>query len=190
MNRAVFLDRDGVINQNRNDYVKGWEEFVFLPGVFDALRALAMTPIPIIVVTNQSAVNRGIVPLETVQDICHRMTAEIVENGGRIDGVFICPHRPDERCKCRKPEPGLFFEAADRYQLDLKQCYLVGDALSDIKVGLKVGSKVVMVRSGLGEEQLAKDALCEDSFPIVKDLEEAAYWILAQEKITIEEAFC
>ena len=182
MNRAVFLDRDGVINRNRNDYVKRWEEFVFLPGVLEALRQLARTQLLIIVVTNQSAINRGLVSMENVQEICHRMAEEIERNGGRINAVFVCPHRPDERCKCRKPRPGLLLEAAERFQLDLQQCYLIGDALSDIEAGLNVGCKVVMVRTGLMQEQLATSANDEWSFPIVRDLAEAVGWIVEQEQ--------
>ena len=182
MDRAVFLDRDGVINRNRNDYVKRWEEFVFLPGALEALRQLARTQLLIIVVTNQSAINRGLVSMENVQEICHRMIEEIHNNGGRIDAVFVCPHRPDERCKCRKPEPGLLLEAADRLQLDLHQCYLIGDALSDIEAGLKVGCRVVMVRTGLGQGQLATSANDARNFLVTHDLAGAVEWIVEQEQ--------
>jgi len=181
MNRAVFLDRDGVINQNRDDYVKRWGEFVFLPGALEALRQLVRTQLLIIVVTNQSAINRGLVSMENVQEICHRMAEEIENNGGHVDAVFICPHRPDERCKCRKPEPGLLLEAADRFQLDLQQCYLIGDALSDVEAGLKVGCKVVMVQTGLGQEQLTTPSDQNRVFLIADNLSKAVEWILVQE---------
>jgi D-glycero-D-manno-heptose 1,7-bisphosphate phosphatase len=181
MGKAVFLDRDGVINHNRQDYVKCWEEFVFLPGALEALRRLAETPLLIIIVTNQSAINRGLMPRHVAQDINRRMTEEIRNSGGRIDAILMCPHRPDELCNCRKPQPGMLLEAADRFQLDLRQCYLVGDASSDIEAGLKVGCKVVMVRTGLGQKHIAGHVNDARSFPVVHDLGEAVEWIIEQE---------
>ena len=180
MARAVFLDRDGVINQNRDDYVKRWDEFVFLPGALEALRRLAQTPLLIIVVTNQSIINRGLVSLQEVQDICRRMGEEIHNNGGRIDGVFMCPHRPDEGCNCRKPRPGLLLKAADRFHLDLSQCYLVGDAMSDVEAGLSAGCKVLMVKTGLWNRHGSTQGIAD--VPIVHDLAEAVEWVIAQEK--------
>lgn len=180
MTSAVFLDRDGVINHNRADYVKAWEEFVFLPGVVEAMRRLAETNLRIIVVTNQSAVNRGLVSLQVVQDICSRMVEEIRAKGGRIDSVLICPHRPDENCDCRKPLPGLLFQAASQFQLDLSQSYLIGDAMSDVAAGLAAGCRVAMVKTGLWN----RHNTTEDSMPvsIFRDLSEAVAWVIEQER--------
>ena len=133
---AVFLDRDGVINENRPDYVKSWQEIAFLPGVFQSLRRLAQTSYLIIVASNQSAVNRGLVASDTVDDIHGRMREAAELQGGRIDGFFYCPHRPDERCDCRKPKPGLLLLAAQQFSLDLHQCYLVGDSGTDLDAAL------------------------------------------------------
>jgi len=116
---AVFLDRDGVINHNRSDYVKSWKEFVFLPGALEAIARLAASAYAIVVVTNQSAIGRGIIPVEAVDDIHRRMVRRVQSAGGRIDAVSLCPHRPDEGCLCRKPAPGMLWEAAGQLSIDL-----------------------------------------------------------------------
>lgn len=179
MRAAVFLDRDGVINENRADYVKSWEEFVFLPNVFEPLRQLAQNGLLTIVVTSQSAINRGLVSRETVGTI-HRQMCEVVSrNGGRIDAVLTCPHRPDENCRCRKPEPDLLLQAAERFDLDLPQSYLIGDALCDIAAGLAVGCRPILVLTGRGREDIARlRAQGYDGYRVAADLEEATKWIL------------
>jgi D-glycero-D-manno-heptose 1,7-bisphosphate phosphatase len=176
---AVFLDRDGVINENRADYVKSWEEFVFLPNVFEPLRQLAQNGLLTIVVTNQSAINRGLISREMVETI-HRQMCEVVSrNGGRIDAVLTCPHRPDENCCCRKPEPGLLLQAAERFDLDLARSYLIGDAFCDIAAGLAVGCRSILVLTGLGREGLVRlKAHGYDGYRVAPDLKEAVEWIL------------
>jgi len=100
---AVFLDRDGVICRNRDDYVKCWAEFEWLPGSLEAIVQLSRQGLVVVVVTNQSALARGLTSEALVEDIHQRMQAGIQESGGRISGVYVCPHRPDEGCNCRKP---------------------------------------------------------------------------------------
>src|SRR5436190_23406732 len=102
---AVFLDRDGVIIENREGYVRSWEDVAFLPGVLGALRRLARLSCAVAIVTNQSPVGRGLLTLEAAEAINRRVVARIEAAGGRIDASYLCPHRPDERCGCRKPAP-------------------------------------------------------------------------------------
>lgn len=154
--RAVFLDRDGVINENRADHVKARHEFVFLPDVLSALRALAALPLAVVVISNQSAIGRGLVTRRAVEDINRGMVAAVAEQGGRIDGVYLCPHRPDEGCACRKPKPGLLAQAAQELGLALATSYLVGDATTDVQAALAAGCRPVLVLSGRGQEQLAR----------------------------------
>lgn len=156
MHSAVFLDRDGVINENRREYVKSWDEFCFLPGALASLRRLSSAPYAIVVVSNQSAINRGLVSWAEVNAINDLMLREVRQAGGRIDGVYVCPHRPDERCGCRKPEPGLLFQAADELDIHLGSSYLVGDALADMQAGLRARCTPLLVRTGRGEEELAR----------------------------------
>ncbi|MBN1179511.1 MAG: D-glycero-beta-D-manno-heptose 1,7-bisphosphate 7-phosphatase [Anaerolineae bacterium] len=179
--RAVFLDRDGVINENRSDYVKSWDEFVFLPGVFAPLEQLAQTEFAVVVITNQSIINRGILPQAEVEAINRRMLQAIERQGGRIDAVLFCPHRPDEACDCRKPRTGLLHQAATRFNLDLERSFLIGDATSDMQTAVNAGCRPVMVRTGRGESQagLLPPRLAAQCH-VVANLDEAVAWILAQ----------
>ncbi|MCB0140508.1 MAG: HAD family hydrolase, partial [Caldilineaceae bacterium] len=128
---AIFLDRDGVINRERSDYVKNWREFQFLPNALAALRQIATLPVPILVMTNQSAIGRGIVSRSVVDAIHRQMQHEVAEAGGRIDQVFMCPHRPDENCACRKPRPGLLLQALHQYDLPAAHTVFIGDSFTD-----------------------------------------------------------
>ncbi len=146
--RALFLDRDGVINRERADYVKSWDEFELLPGALAALQSLASFDGPIVVITNQSAIGRGLVERATVDRIHHNLRELVISNGGRIDGFFVCPHHPDEQCACRKPKPGLLLQAARAFALHLPDCIFVGDAISDFLAAQTVGCASILVQTG------------------------------------------
>ena len=110
---AVFLDRDGVIIKNRPTYVRTWDDVEILPDVLPALAQMTTRPYKNVIITNQSAVARGLISLRAAEKINQRLTDAIKKAGGRIDGIFMCPHKPDNNCECRKPLPGLIFQAAD-----------------------------------------------------------------------------
>lgn len=152
---AIFLDRDGVINANRADYVKQWTEFCFLPGALEALQKLATLGWPIVIITNQSAIGRGIVSQANVEQIHQQMIDAIHAAGGRIDAIFTCPHHPEDGCDCRKPRPGLLLQAQAELQIDLARSILVGDAVSDLQAAQAVGCLPILVKSGRGRAQLA-----------------------------------
>jgi len=180
--RAIFLDRDGVICTNRTDHVKSWEEFRFLPQAKNSLAALSRLGLPIIVVTNQAVINRGLVSARTVEDIHQRMIAEIEAHGGRIDKVAYCPHRPDENCVCRKPQPGMLQYLAAEMEIDLAQSYLVGDAVTDVMAGNRVGCCTYLVLTGRGLQQVVPALNLEAGrFTIVRDLLEATAQIIEME---------
>ncbi|MDM8530773.1 HAD family hydrolase [Anaerolineales bacterium HSG25] len=151
---AIFLDRDGVICENRSDYVKSWAEFEFLHQAIDALVQLAKLDLPIIVVTNQSPIGRGILTPQDVEAIHDRMVAEITAQGGRIDRVLYCPSTPTEDLPCRKPKPGMLLDAAKEMGLNLGASYMVGDAASDLLAGQQVGCRTFLVLTGRGQAQL------------------------------------
>ena len=184
--RAIFLDRDGVVNVNRSDYVKSWNEFIFLPRTFEALRRIASTDFVIIVTTNQAAIARGLVTEATVRDIHARMIAQVQTAGGRIDAVYFCAHHPDQKCACRKPQPGMFQFAARDFDLDLTQSIVVGDAWSDISAAQTIGAQAILVLTGRGQEQHAQ-MLKENrtDFQVADDLLSAVEWIAQQEKISL-----
>jgi len=186
--RAVFLDRDGVICENRPDHVKSWDEFRFLPGAMFSLAALSRLGMPVIVVTNQAVVGRGMVPASVVDEIHQRMVAEVEASGGRIDRVVYCPHRPEDRCACRKPEPGMLLQVAREMGIDLSQSYLVGDAASDLVAGQRVGCQLLLVLTGRGLQQLLPAFHAIDNFTITRNLEEAAALIIKAELGFVEEA--
>ncbi len=179
--RAIFLDRDGVICENRPDHVKSWSEFQFLPGVLSALHRLAQAPLAIVVVTNQAIIRRGIVPASVVEEIHERMAWHVCRAGGRLDAVYYCPHRPDEGCFCRKPQPGLLFQAAWDLGLELGRSYLIGDALTDIEAARAAGCQPLLVRTGRGAAQAEQVLRRYPEVPIFEDLAEAAAWILSRE---------
>lgn len=159
MNRpAVFLDRDGVINRDRSDYVKAWSEFEFLPGVLEALHRLARLPYVVVVLSNQSAIGQGLVSQAVIDDIHARMQAAIQRAGGRVDAVYYCPHHPNANCDCRKPRPGLLLRAAHELDLDLSASWLIGDDLRDLQAAVVAGVQPILVRTGHGggvsDEQL------------------------------------
>lgn len=183
MRRAIFLDRDGVICQNRTDHVKNWSEFDFLPGAKNSLAALSRVGLPIIVVTNQAAVGRGLLTTETLDDIHQHMVAEVTAYGGRIDRIFYCPHLPQEGCHCRKPQPGMLLQAAQEMDLDLAGSYMLGDAASDIQAGQQVGCHTILVLTGRGQEQLipALHSSGGHFLTISRNLEEAVAYIMGSE---------
>jgi len=152
---AIFLDRDGVINENSAEHIKSWDEFKFIPGALDSLRDLAETGRPIFVVTNQAAVNRGLMTQATLDDI-HRRMIEIIESaGGRITKVYFCPHDGHEGCDCRKPGSGMLKQAAEEFGINLNQSFMVGDAWTDVAAGIGVGARSILLLTGRGRWNFA-----------------------------------
>jgi D-glycero-D-manno-heptose 1,7-bisphosphate phosphatase len=176
---TIFLDRDGVISENRPDYVKSWQEFRFLPGSKEAIVQLTHAGHRIIVCTNQACIGRGIISVETVENIHRRMLIEVAQAGGRIEKVYYCPHGKDEGCSCRKPRPGLLLRARDELGLDLHDAMFIGDSITDVRAGLAAGIATVLVLTGLGEEQLHQHSQeAEGPFHITTDLWQAVEMIL------------
>lgn len=175
MQPAIFLDRDGVIIENRPEYVRSWQEVEFLPGSLSALARLGRLPYLLVIVTNQAGIGRGLLSQATVAEINHRLVQKIESAGGRVDGIYVCPHKPEDGCACRKPQPGLILQAADELDIDLARSILIGDNLSDIGAGLaaRVG-QVALVRTGLGEKfagELASAGFA--GIPVYADLTQA-----------------
>jgi D-glycero-D-manno-heptose 1,7-bisphosphate phosphatase len=147
---AIFLDRDGVINENSAEHVKTWEEFRFIPGALNSIRRLTETSLPIFVVTNQAAVNRGLMTVETLNTIHQRMIEAVETAGGHITQVYFCPHDSHENCTCRKPHPGMLQQAAREHSIDLTQSFFVGDAWTDVAAGVAVGARSILIMTGRG----------------------------------------
>jgi len=151
---AIFLDRDGVIIENRDDYVRSWDDVAFLPGALAALVALVRGPWAVVIVTNQSAVGQGILAPEMAEAINASVAAAIRAAGGRVDAAYLCPHTAADGCDCRKPAPGLLRRAAADLDLDMGRSLMIGDALSDIVAGRAAGvGRTALVRTGRGAAQ-------------------------------------
>ena len=150
----MFLDRDGVINRRiEGDYVRGWSQFEFLPDAIDAIARLTLVADRIVVVTNQAGVGKGLMSRTDLDDIHARMTAMVAAGGGRIDGVFACPHTPADHCACRKPATGLGERARVTYpDLDFTRSVMVGDGPSDIGFGRALGMRTILVGPDLAHE--------------------------------------
>ena len=146
---TIFLDRDGVLIREKPDYVKAPEEMEILPGVADTLRRLTEERFRLIIVTNQSAVNRGLMTVESLTEIHRVLVQELLANGAKIDGIYFCPHRPEEDCACRKPRPGMLLEAGRDFSVDFENSWMIGDKDSDIEAGLAVGCKVLKVETNM-----------------------------------------
>jgi D-glycero-D-manno-heptose 1,7-bisphosphate phosphatase len=181
---TVFLDRDGVINEDSDAYIKSRDEFHPLPGSLAAIARLSQSGIRVIVITNQSAINRGMVPLTELEAIHGILCAAVDSLGGRITDIFFCPHRPDEACGCRKPKPGLIQAAGRRYGVDLSRSVMIGDSAKDILAGKAAGCALtVLVRTGKAQEAirlLAAAAAQPDH--IAADLDAAVQWLIDPER--------
>ncbi|HEX5837032.1 MAG TPA: HAD family hydrolase [Anaerolineales bacterium] len=172
MFRAVFLDRDGVLIENRSDYVRDWSHVTILPGVMDALSGFHKVGFKIVIVTNQSAVGRGLLSLGTAQEINDRLIHTIKESGGWVDAFYMCPHTPQDECNCRKPLPGMLLQAAQEWFLDLRSSWMVGDAWSDLLAGQTAGLQgTILVKTGRGTSQLLETQPAEiQPYRIADDL--------------------
>ncbi len=176
-NRAVFLDRDGVINVEKG-YLHRVEELEFLPGAAEAIALLKDAGYLVIVVTNQSGVARGYYSLGAV-DLLHRhMSEQLAARGAVVDAWYVCPHHPDHGgpCSCRKPLPGMILQAAADYRVDLVRSYLIGDKRSDLEAGLAAGCRAILVGTGYGADQARE---LPAGVPLFADLLEAARAIRA-----------
>ncbi len=176
---TIFLDRDGVINENRADYVKSWQEFQFLAGSREAIARLTQAGHRIVVCTNQAAIARGQVTRETVEDIHQRMIASIAEYGGAIEKVYYCPHSREENCNCRKPRPGMLLQAQHELDINMSDAIFIGDSITDVRAGLAIGIHTILVLTGLGMEQFrAHHHEADGPFRIALNLRHATESIL------------
>ena len=176
MRGGVFLDRDGVIIENRENYVREWKEVSFIPGALETLRCLAELEITVVIVTNQACIGRGIVPQERVWEIQNRIVEEIHAAGGRIAGSYLCPHKPEDECNCRKPKPGMLLQAALELDIDINDSWMVGDALTDVEACLSAGAKPILVLTGRGANQAIENS--DETLTILPDLKSAVDFLL------------
>lgn len=182
----LILDRDGVINQDSDDYIRSLEDWVPVPGSIEAIAALSQAGYEVVVATNQSGLSRGYFTLDTLESIHDHLRGLVEAQGGSIAGIFYCPHLPDEGCECRKPGTGLLQAIEVELQQAVAGCYFVGDSLKDLQAARAMDCQPVLVLTGKGEQtqaQLKKADVAlktPETVPIYANLAEASRAILAQ----------
>lgn len=151
MNRAVFLDRDGVINRKapEGEYVTTWGQMDLLPDVADGIALLNRAGFRVIVVTNQRCVAKGLISIEELNALHARLRTYLESQFAVIDDIYVCPHDNIPPCRCRKPEPGMLMEAAREHDLDILHSWMIGDSVADIEAGKAAGCRTVMIRDDL-----------------------------------------
>lgn len=153
----IVLDRDGVINEDSDDFIKSPEEWHAIPGSIQAIARLNQAGYRVIVATNQSGIGRGLFDIETLGSIHEKMCLQLEEVGGSIESIFYCPHTPEDDCDCRKPKPGLLLDIEHRLGKKLEGVYAVGDSLRDLHAAQSVGAIPILVKTGKGLRTLKQD---------------------------------
>lgn len=159
--KLIILDRDGVINHDRADYVKSAAELIPIDGSIDAIVRLNKAGFTVVIATNQAGLAKEKFELEDLEAMHEKITTLVEDQGGEIGAIFYCPHHPDEHCKCRKPKPGMLDAIEAEFNTSVESCYFVGDSLRDLQAGLQKGCKPVLVKTGKGEATLAQLAAPE-----------------------------
>ena len=183
--KIIILDRDGVINADNADYIKRPEEWLPLPGALEAICTLCQHGYSVYVATNQSGIGRGLFSLADYQAINDKMISVVKASGGKIAGVFYCPHTPDDSCGCRKPKPGLFTQIAAHAGQSIEGVIAIGDSRRDLEASAAAGCKPILIRTGNGrntEAEILKTPLhSAGSIPVFDDLAAAVSALLKNE---------
>jgi D-glycero-D-manno-heptose 1,7-bisphosphate phosphatase len=181
--KLVILDRDGTINHESAEYVKSPQEWIPLPGALEALARLNHAGWHVVIATNQSGLGRGLFDVSTLNAIHAKLHSALAALGGRVDAVFYCPHAPDEACRCRKPESGLFEQIGERYGIELQGVPTVGDSARDLLAGAALGCEPHLVLTGKAEA--FRDRPLPENFPkdtrVHADLSAFADFLIARE---------
>lgn len=186
--KLVVLDRDGTINEDRDDYVKSPEEWQPIPGALEAIARLNHNGWHTVVATNQSGIGRGLFDMATLNAMHLKMHQMLAVHGGRIDAVFFCPHVNEDRCDCRKPQPGLFHQIGERFGLELEAVPVVGDTLRDLQAGVAAGCEPHLVRTGkaapdrMNDAQLAELVAQVPGTRVHASLDDFAEWLIARDR--------
>ena len=172
--KAVFIDRDGTINVNV-EYLDNPDRLKLYPGVAEGIKLLRDNGFRIIVITNQSGVARGFFTIDTLEKIHEKMKKELSKKGALLDAIYYCPHHPDEKCNCRKPNTELFEKAIKDFDIDLKNSFIIGDRMLDVEAGNKLGLKTILVPEKkeivdkeLRESKIKPDFICKNFYSGVK----------------------
>jgi len=176
--KLVILDRDGVINQDSDQFIKTPDEWQPIPGSLEAIAKLSHSGYRVVVASNQSGIGRGLLDMATLNAINDKMYKALAPLGGRIDALFYCPHPAEANCSCRKPKPGMFEDIARRFNISLNAVPSVGDSLRDMQACATVGCQPMLVLTGKGRKTLAAGDVPANT-QVFEDLAEAVRKIIA-----------
>jgi D-glycero-D-manno-heptose 1,7-bisphosphate phosphatase len=180
--KLIILDRDGVINKDSDAYIKSPEEWVPIPGSLEAITKLNRAGYTVTVASNQSGIARGYFDLQALAAMHRKMDDMLAQLGGRVEGVFFCPHGPRDKCLCRKPQPGLLQDISRRFSAPLDEVIFVGDTIKDLMCARNAGARPVLVKTGKGERTLLeKDAEGFTNVPVFANLAEVVDALLDRE---------
>ncbi len=175
MIKLIALDRDGVVNEDSPSYIKSLEEWHTVPGSMKAIAKLKQLGYLVVIATNQSGIARGLFTLDTLKILHQKMLAEIEEAGGQLDGIFICPHAPEDLCECRKPKPGLLLQAANKFNVEPQEILMIGDSTRDMLAAKNCGAKAIFIKTAHKTSDLL--AAQKEGVPIYESLAAAVDYI-------------
>lgn len=178
----VILDRDGVINEDSDDYIKSADEWIPIDGSLEAIARLNHAGVLVAVATNQSGVGRGMFSIEELNHMHAKFEQMLSRVGGHVEGIFFCPHTPDDGCSCRKPAPGLLHSISLRLAVPLQQVFVIGDSKRDVDAALAARANPMLVRSGKGMRTLEKHPELAEQLPVFYHLAAAVDHILGGEQ--------
>ncbi len=176
--KLVILDRDGVINQDSDQFIKNTTEWKAIPGSLEAIAKLNHAGYRVVVASNQSGIGRGLLDMGALNAINDKMYRVLAQLGGRIDALFYCPHAAEANCDCRKPKPGMFIDIAQRFNVDLAGVPSIGDSLRDLQAAATAGAQPMLVLTGKGARTKIAGGM-PDGTPIFADLAQAVRHIVA-----------
>lgn len=179
MAKLIILDRDGVINEDSDDFIKSAAEWQPIPGSLEAIARLNRAGYRVVIASNQSGIGRGLFDVKALAGVHQRLRSELHSLGGHVDAIFYCPHHPNDDCACRKPRTGLFTEIADRFNTSLDTVPAIGDSLRDLQAARAAGARPILVRTGKGEQTLSSGEV-EADIPVYDNLEAVAKALLTQ----------
>lgn len=180
--KLIILDRDGVINYDSAQYIKTPDEWHPIPGSLAAIARLNQAGYCVVVATNQSGIGRGFYNLKTLEEIHQKLLQALTEVGGKVDEIFFCPHRPDEQCRCRKPQLGLFQNIQKKYSAHFPDVFFIGDSETDMQAALALGCKPILVLTGNGKATLEKKSEWSTTIPHFSDLACSVDFILKHDQ--------
>jgi len=178
--KLIILDRDGVINEDSDNYIKSADEWVAIPGSLESISRLNHAGYKIAIATNQSGLSRGLFTINALNEIHQKLYRSLDRVGGHIDAIFFCPHGPNDNCTCRKPKPGMLHQIKKTFSIDLSSVFVVGDSYRDIVSAKAANAIPILVRTGKGKRTLASHPGLIREIPVFNNLSSCVEFLLKE----------